>query len=337
MGGFVWEWADPGIKTKNGFLYGGDFGEPEHDGNFCCDGLVTPDRKLKSGALEMRAVYGGKLTSEVTDVKLPEIKRSGKKIEIGVNKDTAELTSITVDGKEILRTPMHFNFTRYTDNDRNLVSAWNNRLKLPVTRPHTVKCEVLENGYAFKGVLAANCIEPTVKFEISYKVVGSALEIEVGYELAKRIEKDSFPRFGLEFGIDKASRKFSFVGFGPGESYIDKHVYCDYGYYESDADSNYDHGYVRPQEAGSHYASKYLCIKDQFALTADAPFSFSVNPYTTKQLCNTKHDFELKNNDFVNVCLDLAMRGVGSHSCGPVLLPQYEIPTEGKNKFVLNF
>ena len=47
MGAFVWEWADHGIKTDKGFLYGGDFKEPEHDGNFCADGLLTPDRKLK--------------------------------------------------------------------------------------------------------------------------------------------------------------------------------------------------------------------------------------------------------------------------------------------------
>ncbi len=32
-----------------------------HDGNFCVDGLVTSDRRLKPGALEMKAVYGGKV------------------------------------------------------------------------------------------------------------------------------------------------------------------------------------------------------------------------------------------------------------------------------------
>ena len=47
MGAFVWEWADHAVKTKKGYLYGGDFGEQEHDGNFCVDGLLTPDRKLK--------------------------------------------------------------------------------------------------------------------------------------------------------------------------------------------------------------------------------------------------------------------------------------------------
>ena len=61
-GGFVWEWCDHAVyagNDKNGspkFLYGGDSGEFPHDGNFCVDGLVTPDRKVKSGILEYKNV-----------------------------------------------------------------------------------------------------------------------------------------------------------------------------------------------------------------------------------------------------------------------------------------
>lgn len=72
-------------------------------------------------------------------------------------------------------------------------------------------------------------------------------------------------------------------------------------------------------------------------LTTEKPFSFSVNPYTTKQLLETEHNFELKENDFVCVCIDMAMRGVGSHSCGPVLPERYEIPEKGKSKFSFIF
>lgn len=57
MGGFVWEWADHGIYRGGKYYYGGDFGETLHDGNFCIDGIVTPDRQVKSGTMEMSAVY----------------------------------------------------------------------------------------------------------------------------------------------------------------------------------------------------------------------------------------------------------------------------------------
>lgn len=53
QGGFIWEWVDHGIRRRvddgtEWFAYGGDFDEDRrwgrHDGNFCCDGLVSPDR-----------------------------------------------------------------------------------------------------------------------------------------------------------------------------------------------------------------------------------------------------------------------------------------------------
>ncbi len=62
-GGFVWEWCDHAVehgKTAEGktiYYYGGDHGEVIHDGNFCMDGLVYPDRRPHTGLLEYRNVY----------------------------------------------------------------------------------------------------------------------------------------------------------------------------------------------------------------------------------------------------------------------------------------
>ncbi|WP_433519479.1 glycoside hydrolase family 2 TIM barrel-domain containing protein [Nonomuraea sp. CA-143628] len=57
QGGFVWEWIDHGIKHADlGYAYGGDFGEELHDANFCCDGLVFPDRTPSPGLLEYQKV-----------------------------------------------------------------------------------------------------------------------------------------------------------------------------------------------------------------------------------------------------------------------------------------
>lgn len=62
-GGFVWEWCDHAVfhgRTPEGkavYHYGGDHGEILHDGNFCMDGLVYPDRTPHTGLLEYRNVY----------------------------------------------------------------------------------------------------------------------------------------------------------------------------------------------------------------------------------------------------------------------------------------
>ncbi|MGN0978873.1 MAG: glycoside hydrolase family 2 TIM barrel-domain containing protein [Candidatus Avoscillospira sp.] len=59
IGGCVWEWADHTVLDGNGVgRYGGDFpGELAESGNFCCDGMVFPDRSFKAGTLEIQAAY----------------------------------------------------------------------------------------------------------------------------------------------------------------------------------------------------------------------------------------------------------------------------------------
>lgn len=61
-GAFVWEWCDHAIdkgEASNGktmYWYGGDHGEYPHDGNFCMDGLVYPDRRPHTGLMEYKNV-----------------------------------------------------------------------------------------------------------------------------------------------------------------------------------------------------------------------------------------------------------------------------------------
>ncbi|WP_255621400.1 glycoside hydrolase family 2 TIM barrel-domain containing protein [Pseudonocardia sp. DSM 110487] len=61
QGGFVWEWIDHGLRTRDAhgrefFGYGGDFGEELHDGNFVADGLLFPDRTPSPGLHEFAKV-----------------------------------------------------------------------------------------------------------------------------------------------------------------------------------------------------------------------------------------------------------------------------------------
>ncbi len=61
-GACIWDWVDQGLtkKTSGGrpyFAYGGDFGDVPNSGNFCINGLVTPDRKVTPKLLEVKRVY----------------------------------------------------------------------------------------------------------------------------------------------------------------------------------------------------------------------------------------------------------------------------------------
>ena len=64
MGGCIWEWVDHAVyhtpddpKYPYQYTYGGDHKEPRHDGNFCVDGLMYPDRTPHTGALQMKEIY----------------------------------------------------------------------------------------------------------------------------------------------------------------------------------------------------------------------------------------------------------------------------------------
>ncbi|TCO41483.1 beta-galactosidase [Kribbella antiqua] len=56
QGGFLWEWIDQGLRQGERIAYGGDFGEPYHDGTFVIDGLVFPDRRPSPGLIELKKV-----------------------------------------------------------------------------------------------------------------------------------------------------------------------------------------------------------------------------------------------------------------------------------------
>ncbi|MDR3263276.1 MAG: DUF4981 domain-containing protein [Clostridiales bacterium] len=60
LGGCIWEWADHAVYHADGkyrYTYGGDHGEELHDGNFCVDGLVYPDRKPHTGLKNVQVNY----------------------------------------------------------------------------------------------------------------------------------------------------------------------------------------------------------------------------------------------------------------------------------------
>jgi len=62
QGAFIWDWVDQGLrqKTDDGeewFAYGGDFGEKVTDGNFCINGLISPDRTIQPELIEVKKIY----------------------------------------------------------------------------------------------------------------------------------------------------------------------------------------------------------------------------------------------------------------------------------------
>lgn len=327
MGGFVWEWRDHAIKTDKGYLYGGDFGEREHDGNFCVDGLLNPDFTPKSGYYELQAVYGGKREKKFTPPKCEPIEKlaAEKPLNYMLGK-SGELLSV---GDIQFTEPLKVNvFRAYIDNDRNIKNEWQR-----YENAAQVAYDIQKSGNMVKvtGKMLKTCFAPIMDFTLTYTFYDNAVDAELSYKVADYVSY--LPRIGLTFALSKSvANKFTYKGYGSHESYIDKHLASAYGEYAITADKEYFR-YVKPQESGSHFASTEVAFDNGIQITAEKPFSFSVLPYSAQTLASTTHDFELKEDGNVYVSLDIAMSGVGTNSCGPELGKEYRAPKEGRNKF----
>ncbi len=103
MGGCIWEWCDHAVAHKHSdgsvtYTYGGDHGEYPHDGNFCCDGMVYPDRRLSTAALEVKQAYAP-LSVSFCD-KCGRIKMINRLDFTNISEYTVKWTML-LDGKEV--------------------------------------------------------------------------------------------------------------------------------------------------------------------------------------------------------------------------------------------
>jgi len=95
------------------------------------------------------------------------------------------------------------------------------------------------------------------------------------------------------------------------------------GMYESNSENEYV-DYIKPQEHGNHYNTKYLKLGD-YIFESNQGFEFNVSDYSKEELESKKHNFELEKDEFTNVRVDYKVSGIGSGSCGPQLMEKYQL------------
>jgi len=82
QGGFIWDWMEQGLykKDRNGqpfWAYGGDFGDQPNDVNFCCNGLIMPDRQPKPAIWEHKKLVQP-VAVEPLDLRKGQVKISNR-------------------------------------------------------------------------------------------------------------------------------------------------------------------------------------------------------------------------------------------------------------------
>ena len=267
--------------------------------------------------------------AEYTDAPL-YIAISANDTEFRFNKRTAAFESIKHNGTEILDKPMQFNFFRApTDNDVMKHDWYRAHLNDYVVKVYSIDvCE--NNGNAIikvKQSFGWSIYQPFIRAEVEYAVDGNGeLAVRADIEASDKIE--FLPRFGLRLFVPKSFDSVDYFGYGPYESYIDKHQASYIGNFTANVSEMYE-DYTRPQENSSHYGCKYMCLTDgnvKVRFEGGKDFSFNVSEYTQEELAEKRHNFELDKCESNVVCVDYKMAGVGSNSCGPALAEKYRVP-----------
>lgn len=235
-------------------------------------------------------------------------------------------TCIELSGMNMIHTIPKFNIWRAPiDNDMNIKQQWiaegYDRLNT-----HTYSTDIvfeddshicISSEFSLGGYTNA----PVIYAKAAWTVYGSG---DIVLELKADVREGApfLPRFGLQLSMPKGYELVEYFGYGPHESYIDKHRSTYKGIFEATVDSMHEN-YLRPQENGSHYSTEWAAVTDLRGIglifVGMDDFSLNVSHYTPEDLTSARHPYELKKRDETIINIDYMMSGVGSNSCGPEL------------------
>ena len=257
-----------------------------------------------------------------------QIHIKGREFAYTIDKRTALFTEMKFAGREYLNHPMELNIWRApTDNDMYIKSEWKKaHYDKAYTRAYTT--EVVQGKHGVKITSHASVVAETVQkildVTITWKIEVAG-KIDADIAVTKDDEFPDLPRFGVRMFLDKKLSAVRYFGMGPQESYCDKHQAASHGLYRADVGDLHE-DYIRPQENGSHYDCEYVELNNSrygIVASAEKAFSFNASYYTQEELEKKTHNYELIESDSVVFCVDYALNGIGSNSCGPVVLDQY--------------
>ncbi len=263
-------------------------------------------------------------------------------------RETGNFTSLMRHGYEVLAKPGEYNIWRApVDNDMYIKNEWEAAgFNEATTRVYETVAEVNEDAsevtitstLALLPIYRQRILDAVATFKVNQDGRIS-VDIEVKRaDLTFFLDEENYlflPRFGLRYFLDPNYAHLAYYGYGPFESYIDKHRASLIDIYSGEVAAEHE-DYIKPQENGSHYAVQQLALGGSYGelpglfVTADPDsphggFCFNVSEYTQEELASKTHNFLLEKSGMTVLCLDYLISGMGSNSCGPDLLPQYQL------------
>ncbi|MDO4616920.1 MAG: glycoside hydrolase family 2 TIM barrel-domain containing protein [Lachnospiraceae bacterium] len=275
------------------------------------------------------------------------------------NKLTGLFDEMNVNGRSMLEKPMELNVWRApTDNDRIVRRLWE-QAGYDMLQTRAYSCELSRGEKGEVLIRTTSSMAPPyrqrmIDFTILWTILPDGMivsevtakrnPVSTGslsryfYQAPELRDKhgilnmfevnDAYlPRLGFRLFIPDSMEQVEYLGYGPLESYIDKHRASYQGTFRARVQDLFVN-YIKPQENGSHYGCDYVSVMDKnngILVSSDQEFCFNASEYTQEELTAKMHNFELKKSRCKVLCIDHAQSGIGSGSCGPQLDFPYRV------------
>lgn len=243
-------------------------------------------------------------------------------IQVKFDNETAQLTSLVIDGRDIIREGQGFIYDnhRWIENDRftNTANglAEKGRLEVIPADDHVLIKTVRE------GELCSTSIDYSV-------YPAGVLDVKVTFTP----HTADLRRAGLVCYLDSALSQTQYYAYGPYENYCDRKDGALIGRYAA-AVSELPGEYVKPQSCGGREGLRELVLSDRtgygIKIETLGQVSFSAQQFTDKDLMDASHTWEMTPRPYTVLHLDAWTRGVGNASCGQDVdtLPIYRVPNK---------
>ncbi|MCU1664371.1 MAG: beta-galactosidase [Pseudonocardia sp.] len=138
----------------------------------------------------------------------------------------------------------------------------------------------------------------------------------------------TLPRLGLRMALPAVLDRVTWFGLGPGEAYADSRQAARVGRFSSTVDE-LQTPYVVPQENGNRAGVRWATLTGAdgrgVRIEGSPTFELTARRWTSEELAAARHAVELVPGALVHLNLDIAQNGLGTESCGPGVLPQYQL------------
>ncbi len=273
-----------------------------------------------------------------TEAKADLLRVSGSGFSISFDRISGMMKEWCADGRSVITAGPRLHFWRpATDNDRNWGQGADHKWRQ--SGLHWMQHRT--DGFDFKE--EKDKVTVVVRCRIAPPILQKSFLCDYTYTIygcgCVRLETHGVPvgewpvlaRIGLQMTIPKEFENVTWFGLGPGESYADTRQAGKLGLFNMTVDEMYT-PYVFPQEYGNRSDVRFAKFADKsgagLMVRGEPHINFSARWFSTENIEKARHTYDLVRTPFITLNLDHAQNGIGSASCGPGVLPQYELKPE---------